>query len=96
MNFTVDYTPERHRAVEKIMTEMSADKDFPNNYNYMITIMGPKLPAFDGPKFFKEKIKAGQYDVITLSENDTIDLYFWFFALLPFDCLQKILFMPAY
>ena len=42
------------------MTEMSADPEFPNNYNYMITIMGPEVPSFDGPKDFEAKIKAGQ------------------------------------
>ena len=62
MNFTVDYTPERHRAVESIMTEMSGDPEFARNYNGIITIMGPKLPAFVGPKVFKEKIKAGRYN----------------------------------
>ena len=94
MNFTVDYTPERHRAVESIMTEMSGDPEFARNYNGIITIMGPKLPAFVGPKVFKEKIKAGRFNVITLSENYTITLYL-LFALLPFGCLSKILFVPC-
>ena len=60
MHFKVDYTPERHRALESIMTEMSADPEFPSNYNYMITIMGPEVPSFDGPKAFEAKIKAGR------------------------------------
>ena len=48
MHFKVDYTPERHRAVEKIMTEMSADPEFPNNYNCMIKALQgvPVLPLF--------------------------------------------------
>jgi len=66
MHFNVDYTPERHRDIESIMTEMSADPELPRNYNYMITIMGPQVPAFDGPKVFEKKIKSG----IPLNEDE--------------------------
>ena len=59
MFFSVDYTAERHRAVEAIMTEMSADPELPSNYNYLITIMSPQVPQFDGPKVFEKKIKSG-------------------------------------
>ena len=94
MNFSIDYTPERHRAVESIMTEMSGDPELARNYNGIITIMGPKLPAFVGPKVFKDKIKAGRYNVITLSENDKFIFVFCTFAS-TFGCLLKILFMPC-
>ena len=61
MFYAVDYTAERHRAVETIMAEMSADPELPRNYNYFITIMSPQIPQFDGPKVFEKKIKSGRY-----------------------------------
>ena len=61
MFYAVDYTAERHRAVETIMAEMSADPELPSNYNYMITILSPDVPGFNGPKVFEKKIKSGRY-----------------------------------
>ena len=60
MHAMTDYTPEKHRALESILAEMSSDPELPKNYNYMLTIMGPQPPLFDGPKVFEKKIESGR------------------------------------
>ena len=63
MKFLTDYTPEKHRAVTTVLAEMTGDKDFPNNYNYAISVSGPGRPQFEGTKFFNLKEASGMLSI---------------------------------
>ena len=54
------YSKEKHLALEKLMSEMMGDEDFPGNFDYCITIMTPKLPGLMGGKIFEHLEKAGK------------------------------------
>ena len=59
MHFMTEYTPEKHHALESILAEMNGDPELPKNFNFCLTIMGPQVPMFHGPKVFEKMNKAG-------------------------------------
>ena len=59
MKFITRYTPEKHRALQTIHSEMSGDPELPKNFQFKITIMGRRTPAFSGAKFFDLTIAKG-------------------------------------
>jgi len=60
MMFITPYTPEKHRALQTIHSEMSGDPELPKNFQFMITIMGRKIPTFSGAEFFDLSIEEGK------------------------------------
>ena len=55
------YSYEKHLAMEKLMAEMMADEDLSAGFDYCITIMSPKTPAFIGAKVFENLEQTGRY-----------------------------------
>merc|ERR1719412_1224543 len=60
IKFVTNYTPEKHQAVTAVLAEMTGDEDFPRNYHYALTLVGPARPEFEGKKTFNLKECKGE------------------------------------
>ena len=76
------YSYEKHLAMEKLMAEMMADEDLPAGFDYVITIMSPKTPAFIGAKVFEHLEQTGNscFDILSALTLFILFLFFFFYS----------------
>jgi len=60
MKFITAYTPEKHHALQTVMAEMCGDQELPRNYQFGLTLMGRRVPAYTGAEFFDLKKAEGK------------------------------------